>query len=222
MERINIDLSQRVVVNIHTHDWTHSPLAGVERKYLERNGGEYAKRASTIVKYDPGSCYTPHIHHTGEEFLVLEGIFSDEHGDYPAGTYVRNPWGSHHAPYSKVGCIILVKLCQILQEDKIRKVINSYSVSCIASQNNQLVTIPLHSYRKEKVVIERWMPGTKRDEQLIPGGEEIFIIEGAFEDDLGQYKEGTWLRSPDNYVHNRISKTGCLIYKKTGHLQNAQ
>ncbi len=223
---INTDLSQRAVVDINASNWVNSPLPGVNRKYLERDGGDHhpqgLKRASTIVRYDPGSSYTPHIHHTGEEFLVLEGVFSDEHGNYPAGTYARNPWGSRHTPYSKDGCTIFVKLYQIQQEDKAQKVVNSNDAAYISSHNNQILTTPLHAYKKEKVAIERWMPNTKLDQQAHPGGEEIFVLEGAFEDDFGQYQKGTWLRNPGKSTLNRGSKTGCLIYRKTGHLQDEQ
>lgn len=69
-------------------------------------------RATSIVRYAPESRFAEHIHELGEEFLVLEGMFSDEHGDYGAGTYVRNPPGSSHSPYTVDGCTIFVKLRQ--------------------------------------------------------------------------------------------------------------
>jgi hypothetical protein len=57
---------------------------------LDRIGDEVA-RATSIVRYAPASHFSPHVHDGGEEFLVLEGTFQDEHGDYPVGSYVRNP-----------------------------------------------------------------------------------------------------------------------------------
>ncbi|GAL13613.1 hypothetical protein JCM19233_4618 [Vibrio astriarenae] len=51
---------------------------------LDRVGGEVA-RATSIVRYKPNSAFSPHTHDGGEEFFVLEGVFSDEHGDYPQG-----------------------------------------------------------------------------------------------------------------------------------------
>ena len=106
---INDDFSQRVVIDHDDLPWIASPESGVERRMLERQGDEVAK-ATSIVRYNPGSKFQTHTHAYGEEILVLDGVFSDEAGDYPAGTYIMNPPGSSHAPYSKNGCILFVKL----------------------------------------------------------------------------------------------------------------
>ena len=95
---INADFSQRVVVRPDDIEWVPSPMPGVERKMLDRIGEEVA-RATSIVRYAPNSYFSAHSHGGGEEFLVLEGVFSDEHADYPVGTYVRNPIGSSHTPH---------------------------------------------------------------------------------------------------------------------------
>ena len=87
---LNADFSRRVVVHSAQQDWVASPMVGVDRRMLDRLGDEVA-RATTIVRYAPGSAFSPHVHTGGEEFLVLEGVFQDEHGDFPVGTYVRNP-----------------------------------------------------------------------------------------------------------------------------------
>src|SRR5579859_6313352 len=108
---INADFSARAVVDTTALPWIPSPMPGVERKMLERDGGEVA-RATSLVRYAAGSRFERHEHGGGEEFLVLDGIFSDEYGDYPPGTYVRNPPGSHHAPFSRTGCTLFVKLRQ--------------------------------------------------------------------------------------------------------------
>ena len=108
---VNADFTKRATIHGARIPWSPSPMAGVERRMLDRIGGEVA-RATTIVRYAPGSHFSPHTHDGGEEFLVLEGVFSDEHGDFPAGSYVRNPPTSRHTPGSVPGCIILVKLWQ--------------------------------------------------------------------------------------------------------------
>ncbi len=84
-------------------------MPGVERRMLERDGDEVA-RATSLVRFAPNSAFSAHRHGGGEEFLVLEGVFSDESGDFPAGTYARNPVGSRHVPSSELGCVIFVKL----------------------------------------------------------------------------------------------------------------
>ena len=67
---INADFSQRVVVHAAQLPWVPSPMAGVERRMLDRIGDEVA-RATSIVRYAPGSQFSPHTHGGGEEFLVL-------------------------------------------------------------------------------------------------------------------------------------------------------
>jgi anti-sigma factor ChrR (cupin superfamily) len=76
---------------------------------LDRIGDEVV-RATSIVRYAPGSHFSAHTHGGGEEFFVLNGVFQDEHGDYPVGSYVRNPPTSSHVPGSDLGCVIFVKL----------------------------------------------------------------------------------------------------------------
>ena len=113
---INADRSRPALVHASRLPWVPSPEPGVERRLLERNGGEVAV-ASSIVRYRAGSRFAAHTHALGEEFLVLEGTFSDEHGHYPAGAYVRNPPGTSHAPFSEDGCVIFVKLRQMAPDD---------------------------------------------------------------------------------------------------------
>ena len=109
---INADRTQSAIVHGGSEPWVPSPEPGIERRMLERIGGEVAL-ATSIVRYRAGSRFAAHTHELGEEFLVLEGTFSDEYGHYPPGTYVRNPPGSKHAPFSESGCVIFVKLRQM-------------------------------------------------------------------------------------------------------------
>jgi len=62
-----------------------------------------------LVRWAPGTKFNSHQHWGGEEILVLEGVFSDEKGDYPKGTWMRSPHLSAHHPFSKDGCLIYVK-----------------------------------------------------------------------------------------------------------------
>ena len=116
--QIHADLSKRAVVNSNELPWVESPLVGVQRRMLERDGGEMATRATTIVRYQPDSYFNAHTHTGGEEYLVLDGIFSDEMGDFHQGMYVRNPVGSKHKPYTRKGTTILVKLQQFDADDQ--------------------------------------------------------------------------------------------------------
>lgn len=215
--KIHADLSKRAVVDSNQLPWIDSPLPGVQRRMLERDGEEVA-RATTIVRYEPNSYFSPHTHGGGEEFLVLDGVFSDEMGDFPKGMYVRNPIGSTHQPHTKDGTTILVKLQQFDPGDKAFVRIDTNTAEWLPGYVEGLEVMPLHEYRSEKVALQKWAPGTKLDRQAYPGGIEIFVLSGSFADEHGTYPQGTWLRSPADSEHSLFSKDGCLIYLKTGHL----
>jgi anti-sigma factor ChrR (cupin superfamily) len=215
--KLHADLSQRVVVSSDNLPWIDSPMPGVQRRMLERDGEEVA-RATSIVRYAPGSAFSAHTHGGGEEFFVLEGVFSDEHGDYPAGTYIRNPVGSIHTPSSKDGCTILVKLWQMDPNDQQRVAIATTQASWFSGLVEGLQVLPLHTYRTENAALVKWAPGTQFQHHSHLGGEEIFVLDGVFEDEFGSYPKGTWIRNPSGSCHTPLSRSGCLIYVKTGHL----
>jgi anti-sigma factor ChrR (cupin superfamily) len=142
---LHADLSQRALFDSNALDWTPSPMAGVERRMLDRHGEEVA-RATSLVRYAPGSRFERHSHGGGEEILVLEGTFSDEQGDYPAGTYLRNPVGSNHAPSCEPGCTILVKLQQMHPADQQRLVIDTTNSTWVPGLVRGLEVLPLHAF----------------------------------------------------------------------------
>ncbi|MGK7890317.1 MAG: cupin domain-containing protein [Leptolyngbyaceae cyanobacterium] len=215
--QLNADLTHRVVIDTKALPWQDSPMAGVQRRMLDRDGDEVA-RATSIVRYAPGSHFSSHTHGGGEEFLVLEGIFSDEHGDYGPGTYVRNPVGSSHTPYSEEGCTILVKLWQMDPQDQQRVAIATRNTQWFPGLVPGLEVMPLHTYGTENVALVKWAPGTRFQRHQHWGGEEILVLEGVFADEQGQYPQGTWLRNPSMSVHTPFSEEGCVILVKTGHL----
>lgn len=214
---VNANFDERIVIDTLKNDWVSSPVPGVKRNMLDRLGAEDA-RATSIVRYAAGSAFTPHEHPLGEEFLVLSGIFSDEHGHYPAGSYVRNPPGSRHTAYSDNGCELFVKVRQFDAADTKRVVIDTKSATFRQGLVPGLKVLPLHEFGTEHAALVRWAPGTKFQPHTHWGGEEIFVLEGVFSDEHGDYPSGTWLRSPHMSVHNPYSGTGCLIYVKVGHL----
>lgn len=215
--RINADFDQRIVIRPGDIDWVSSPMAGVERQMLDRIGGEVA-RATSLVRYAPDSYFSAHSHGGGEEYLVLDGVFSDEHGDYPAGTYVRNPIGSSHTPHSAHGCTIFVKLHQFNPRDTEQKVVRTRDQIFLPGLVEGLSVLPLHDFEYEHVALVRWQPGTQFGQHRHWGGEEILVLEGMFEDEHGRYPAGSWLRSPHGSEHTPFSTAGCLIFVKTGHL----
>ena len=215
--QIHADLSKRVVVNSNELPWVDSPLPGVQRRMLERDGEEVA-RATTIVRYAPDSYFSAHTHVGGEEYLVLDGIFSDETGDYHQGMYVRNPIGSRHKPYTKDGTTILVKLQQFDPNDQEYVRIDTYKAEWLAGQIEGLQVMPLHEYGTEQIALVKWEPGTSYERHPHERGEEIYVISGVFADEHGIYPQGTWIRNPAGSEHTPYSDEGCVIYVKNGHL----
>ncbi len=184
---------------------------------LDRVGDEVAV-ATSVVRYAPGSHFPAHQHDAGEEYLVLEGTFSDESGHYGPGTYVRNPPGSKHAPFTQGGATIFVKLRQFAADDLTHVVIDSRATAWRPGLVDGLDVMPLHAFGVEHVALVRWAPGTYFKRHMHPAGEEIFVVEGTFEDEQGRYTAGTWLRNPAGSAHTPFSREGTVIYVKTGHL----
>lgn len=215
---LNADFSQTVVIRPEQYHWRASPANGVKRMMLDRIGDEVA-RATTIVRFAPNSSFDPHTHGGGEEYLVLDGVFSDEHADYPAGTYVRNPIGTTHRPHiGPEGAVILVKLCQFDPTDAAQLVINTRQAAFQPGAAEGISVLPLHNHGEEYVRLVRFAPGAHLKQHLHPGGEEVYVIEGVLQDEHGAYQAGSWLRSPHGSGHAPFSDQGCLIYIKTGHL----
>lgn len=217
MQQINMDLTQPAVIDTQTLDWVASPAPGVERRMLEREAAE-SGRTTSVVRYAPGSHFPKHIHTGGEEFLVLEGVFSDEHGDYPAGTYVRNPPNTQHAPLTKTGCVIFVKLCQYQGGDDKRFAADSNNDNIWETAGNTGIRqCVLHRFGSEIVCLERW-EANSRKVFAEHDGEEFFILEGSLASDESVYQAGTWARYPSSSRHTLSSPEGCLLYVKRGHL----
>ncbi len=214
---INSNFTERAFIDTEQADWAPSPMDGVERRMLDRIGGEVA-RATTIVRFSPGSNFSMHTHNGGEEFLVLEGTFSDEHGDFGPGYYMRNPVGTAHTPFTKDGCAILVKLWQFQDGDTEIVKTDTQAASFFPGMVNGLSVLPLHQFNTESTALVRWQPGTIFSQHTHMGGEEIYVIEGTFQDEFGSYPKGSWIRSPHLSTHTPFSEEGCLIYVKAGHL----
>lgn len=215
---INADYSKRVSISHHDLPWIASPEPGVERRMLERLGGEIAK-ATSIVRYMPNSQFHSHTHDLGEEIFVLDGVFSDETGNYPAGTYLMNPPGSSHAPFSKSGCTLFVKLMHLGPDQVTRKVLDTNSAAWHQGLVPGLKVMPLMRQGTGSTLV-KWAPETYFNAHRHYGGEEIFVVDGVFEDEHGRYPAGSWIRSPHLSMHQPFSKEGCTIFVKTGHLFN--
>lgn len=216
---INADFSCTASIETAGLPWQASPQAGVERRMLDRIGGEVA-RATTIVRYAPGSRFSAHRHDGGEEFLVLDGVFFDDHGEYPAGTYVRNPPDSQHEPGSVPGCTIFVKLRQMQPEEQTRLVVppvTGWIGETLADGRSRRL---LHAcpFGLEVVALERVPQGYDGPELPAPRGEELLVLKGAVIIDGREWPTGSWLRRPAGHRTRLRSSEGATYWVKRGHL----
>jgi anti-sigma factor ChrR (cupin superfamily) len=216
---INADFSRRVAVHAARLPWVPSPMAGVERRMLDRIGDEVA-RATSIVRYAAGSRFSPHTHGGGEEFLVLDGVFQDEHGDYPAGSYVRNPPTSRHTPGSSPGCTLLVKLWQFDPEDRKEIRLTTAGLRYEAAPNRPGVEwLPLFHDDGEDVRLEKWAPGAAVTLDT-SGGAELLVLQGGFDESGEHFEPLSWLRLPtSSMLQATAGPQGCRLWIKTGHLR---
>jgi len=217
---LNADFSQRAVVHAAHLTWVPSPVAGVDRRMLDRIGDEVA-RATSIVRYAPQSRFSPHTHGGGEEFLVLDGTFQDEHGDYPARSYIRNPPTSRHTPGSKPGCVLFVKLWQFDLADRTPVRIAADSLAYAPAPHRPGVELaPLFRDNDEDVRMERWAPAAAVN-LPVPGGAELLVLDGGFDEGGERFEPHSWLRLPcGSELRATAGLQGCTLWVKTGHLRN--
>jgi anti-sigma factor ChrR (cupin superfamily) len=215
---LNSDFGNRAALHAGRLDWTPSPIRGVDRRMLDRVGEEVA-RATSIVRYAPGSHFSAHIHGGGEEFLVLDGVFQDEHGDFPEGSYIRNPPTTSHTPGSDTGCTIFVKLWQFDPHDRtpVRLDTNSGAFVPVAGRPGVEV-LPLFEDAHERVRLERWAAGAAI-ELRASGGIELLVLDGGFTEGGEAFEIQSWLRLPAGAPLRAVAEPrGCRVWVKTGHL----
>ena len=213
---INADFSRRAIVTPDQHHWVPSPMAGVERVMLDRVGEEKA-RATSIVRYAPDSHFARHGHPGGEEIFVLSGTFSDEHGHYPAGWYLRNPPASSHQPFSVEGATIFVKLWQMQPSDGHTVRLDTNNPSAWQGQEGREVC-RLFSDAIEQVSLQRLTPGQCVLAEAANSA-ELLVLDGSVLMENHAYPRGSWLRLPEGQRPDIAAEAqGATIYLKTGHL----
>ncbi|SOH93210.1 Anti-sigma factor ChrR, cupin superfamily [Monaibacterium marinum] len=213
---LNANFDERAVVHSDQVPWVASPMKGVDRRMLDRIGDEVA-RATTIVRYAPGSAFSAHTHTGGEEYLVLDGVFQDEHGDFPVGTYVRNPPTSSHTPSSAPGATIFVKLWQFDMDDRQQVTIDT-NAQTPQPVRDGVSEIPLFKDARERVRIELW-DANVAVAQTGHNGFEALVIEGSFREGDEDFRVNSWLRLPPNTPLSAVSgPEGARLWVKSGHL----
>lgn len=217
---IHADFNRRVVLHGAQMPWVDSPVAGVQRRMFDRVGAELG-RATSLVRYEPNSQFTAHTHGGGEEFIVLEGVFSDEGGDYRAGSYVRNPPMSRHTPRSGPGCMIFVKLWQFDPADRTRVVIDMNKIGRVRDLERPAIEVtPLFEDAHETVELQTWAPHAELDISM-PDGAELLVLNGSLDESGDRLEPLSWLRLP---VESRLlaaaGAQGARVWVKTRHLRS--
>jgi anti-sigma factor ChrR (cupin superfamily) len=215
--KIRADFAQHVAVRPGDEAWVASPQPGVDRLMLDRIGEEIA-RATSLVRFAPGSFFPFHEHGGGEEIFVLDGVFEDEHGSYPAGTYLRDPTGTSHTPFTREGCTLFVKLWQFAPGDTTRKVVDTRRGGTPHGAIEGLEILPLHVFGAVSVAIEKLAPGFAGSRRLHASGEELLVVEGTLVLGSEPFPKGSWLRNPGGSEWEIASEHGCRLLVTTGHL----
>jgi anti-sigma factor ChrR (cupin superfamily) len=209
---------------VHTDEmaWEASPSPGVLRKRLEQWGPPEAGRVTSLVRYEAGSRFASHPHPDGEEILVLDGVFGDEHGEYPPGTFLLNPEGFEHAPFSRDGCTLFVKLRQSPGPREPTR-IDTHRAEWQPTSLAGVSRLTLHQSERfpECIYLSKLEPGVAPGRVALPDGEEIFVLAGSFRDEHAQYRAGSWALFPPGASHCPSSPGGCTLYVKQGHLSVA-
>ena len=211
-----MNLSEQACYKPGDGSWIKSPADGVSRIHLEREALE-SGHTTSFVKFEPNSFFPQHQHPLGEEIYVLDGVFSDENGDYPAGSYLRNPPGSQHKPFTKEGCTLFVKLDQFQHDDTSHVELRPDQQHWSQGIGN-LKVISLHQHNTESTALVWWPENEVFQPHTHWGGEEIIVISGRFIDEHGEYPEGSWIRSPHMSKHFPRVEEETLILVKVGHL----
>ncbi len=222
---LRADPSILEIVHTDALPWVPSPSPGVERKRLSLSGPAEAGRVTSIVRYLPGSRFPAHPHPDGEEILVLRGVFSDERGDHPEGTFLLNPEGYAHAPYSVEGCELLVRLRQYPGRGRTQVRVDTRTapwepVDLGDGPRPDVARLQLYAEPEhpETMHLLRIDAGASIPTVAMPGGEELYVLEGTLADEHGAYRAGTWVRYPPGARHTPRTSTGCRVLVKKGHL----
>lgn len=215
-EAINGNLSVRAAADTRRMEWTSSPSGSVWRKRVHRVEPPESGQVTSVVRYEPASKFPAHDHPAGEEILVLEGVFSDEHGDWPAGTYLLNPEGFRHSPFSEKGCVLFVKLRQFPGRERLHVVVDTQKLVWQPGANPAVAQKPLYEQAgfSDRMRIEKWAPNADLGTVAYEHGAELFVLDGAFSDEASTYTAGCWLRLPAGSTHHPRSDGGCTLYIK--------
>ncbi len=211
---VNADPRKSVRVDTAAMDWEASPSGTVWRKPLYRAGGEFGP-VTSLVRYVPGGAFRAHSHPEGEEILVLDGVFADEHGEYPAGTWFFNPHGSSHSPRSEAGCDLFVRLRQYPGRERMGRCLDTRQMAWAETgvPGVQEKVLYREAGYPEEACLVRLADGARLPVP-IDGVMEVFVLEGALVGAGGRLTPGTWLREPAAGAGPWRAAGPCQLYRR--------
>jgi anti-sigma factor ChrR (cupin superfamily) len=214
---VNGDMSQRAHVKTPEMRWKPSPSGTVWRKRVHLVGSAESGQVTSLVRFEPGASFPSHPHPGGEELLILEGVFSDEAGDWGAGSFLLNPEGYEHSPHSAEGCVLFVKLRQY-GGDRPHVALNTNNLKWHKSNIDGIEKKLLYKddIFDEEMRLEKWVAGVTVGPVKNIRGAEVYVLEGSYEDENDVYEEGSWVRYPCGEGSTPRSRDGCLLYIKIG------
>ncbi|GLQ75717.1 cupin domain-containing protein [Vibrio penaeicida] len=212
----NVEFDETVRLAAEEQTYAATPMVGVERIMFERLGGEVVRRATSVVRYQPESYFESHVHAGGEEFITLNGVFSDENGDYPKGVYVRNPVSSTHRPHSKEGCEIFVKLAQMPDSENHESFILDTNAADWQINASGIASLQLWKSEYEDTQLIRLTTGSRLVEDVVDEVAEYFVLDGDLQINDETFTAHSWVRFKP---HSRVilrSDNGATLYRKIG------
>ncbi|MEM0952839.1 MAG: cupin domain-containing protein [Pseudomonadota bacterium] len=215
---LNGELTRPARVATAGMNWTASPSGSVLRKRVHRVGPAESGQVTSVVQYQAKSQFPRHEHPEGEEILVLDGVFSDEHGDWPAGSYLLNPEGFAHSPFSREGCVLFVKLRQYPGTERQQLQVQTDNLSWEPTPFAGRAQKPLYhqSGFADRMRLERWQSLASDLAMNWQDGVEIFVIAGHFDDENDSYAPGSWLRLPPGSQQHIAQDADVTLYIKEG------
>jgi len=229
---LHSDKSKAELVRTSEVEWkATSQAGGVYRKMIERQGTEKVARATTIVKFSPNQSFPRHVHDGGEEFLVLDGVWKDDYGDFPKYSYIRNYIGSGHTPsIGEEGCVILVKLRQMSLLSKGEPEHKNWGELTPDQVSNKgraeedgTKQVSLFSSPFESTSVLLLPKGSSLKVKVPKHGAEIFVVDGTFTSELGTHNQWSWCRVPNEEDEAKFFEINTLdddvyVWMKEGHL----
>lgn len=106
---------ERLAINTGDAHWDDGPAEGV--RGLDLQAPDAAGTATRLLRLEPGAALPSTCYPGGAEYFVLEGGFEDQLGSFATRDWLRLPPGAEHAPRSRRGALLYVKMNAVVMLD---------------------------------------------------------------------------------------------------------